>query len=115
MRMLAPALRRNIAGTTFENFQQRLLHPLAAHVARDRNVVRFTPDFVDLVNVNDADLRAFHVVVRILQQTQNDVFNVFAHVARFSQGCRIGNAKWDIENFCERFRQQSFARSGRSD
>ena len=35
VRMLAPALRRNVAGAAFENFQQRLLHAFAADVARD--------------------------------------------------------------------------------
>src|SRR4029450_13271581 len=35
VRMLAPALRRNVAGAAFENFQQRLLYPFAADVARN--------------------------------------------------------------------------------
>ena len=30
VRMLAPALRRDVAGAAFENFQQRLLHAFAA-------------------------------------------------------------------------------------
>jgi hypothetical protein len=36
LRMLAPALRRNGGGGAFHQLEQRLLHALARHVARDR-------------------------------------------------------------------------------
>src|ERR1700760_3469232 len=37
--VLAPALRRHARGRPLEDLQQRLLHALARHVARDRRVV----------------------------------------------------------------------------
>ncbi len=67
MRMFPPALRRNVARAAFENFQQRLLHALAGNVTGDAHVVGLAADLVDFVDVNDPDLRALHVVVRILQ------------------------------------------------
>ena len=54
LRMLAAALRRNVADGAFENLQQRLLHAFAGNIARDRNVLRLAGDLVDLVDVNDA-------------------------------------------------------------
>ena len=67
MRVFPAALRRNVTCRSFENFQQCLLHAFAGNVARNRNVVRLAADLVDLVDVNNADLGALHVVVRILQ------------------------------------------------
>src|SRR5205085_984403 len=52
MRMLASALRRNVGDGTFEDLEQRLLHALTADVARDRGVVAFAADLVDLVVVD---------------------------------------------------------------
>ena len=98
-----------------KNFQQRLLHTFAGDIARNAHVVGFAADLVDLVDVNDADLGSFHIVIRILQQSQNNVLNVFADIAGFGQRRRIGDAKWNIENLCQRFRQQSLARTGRAD
>ena len=53
LRMLAAALRRNVANGAFQNFQQRLLHAFAGNVARDGNVFRLARDLVDFVDVND--------------------------------------------------------------
>ena len=105
MRMFAAALRRNIAGAAFQNLQQSLLHAFAGNIARDAHVVGFAADLVDLVDVNDADLRSFHIVIGILQQSQNNVFHIFADVACFGQRRRIGDAKRHIENSRQRFGQ----------
>jgi len=42
--MLAPALRRHAGDRAFHDLEQRLLHPFARHVARDRRVVGFAAD-----------------------------------------------------------------------
>src|SRR6185312_5100850 len=57
LRMLAAALRRNGGDGAFHDLQQRLLHALARNVARDRGVVGFAADLVDLVDIDDAALR----------------------------------------------------------
>ena len=115
VRMLAPALRRHVAGTAFENLQERLLHALAGHVARDADVVRLAPDLVDLVDVNDADLGALHVVIRVLEQAQDDVFHVLADVAGLGQRRGVGDAEGHVENLRQRAGQERLARTGGAD
>ena len=68
VRMLASALRWNVGHSAFEDLQQRLLHAFAGDVARDRRVLVFAADLVDLVDIDNALLRAFDVAVRGLQQ-----------------------------------------------
>ena len=115
MRMLAAALRRDVAGGAFENFQQRLLHAFAANIAGDGDVVGLAADLVDFVDVNDADLRALHVVIGVLQQPQDDVLHVLADIAGFGQRRGIGDAERHIENLGERLGEQRLAGAGRAD
>jgi hypothetical protein len=56
--MLAAALRRHVANRAFEDLQQRLLHAFARNVARDGDVLGLARDLVNLVNINNAHLRA---------------------------------------------------------
>src|SRR5208282_5297294 len=39
VRMLAPALRRDVGDRAFQNLQQRLLHAFAGNIARDRRIL----------------------------------------------------------------------------
>src|SRR5690349_17368714 len=84
MRMFATALWWNVCDRAFENLQERLLHSFAGHVACDRRVLILTTNLVDLVNIDDALLRAFDVAVRSLKQFQNDVLDVFTNITCFS-------------------------------
>ena len=114
LRMLAPSLRRDIANGPFQNFQQRLLHAFAGNIACDGNIFRLARDLVDLVNVNDAHLGAFDVVVRVLQQAQNNILHVFADVARFGQSGGVGDGERNVEDFGQGAGQQRLARTGRA-
>ena len=82
VRVLAPALGRHRRGRAFEDLEQRLLHALTRHVARDRRVLGLAGDLVDLVDVDDAGLGLLDVVVGGLDQLQEDVLDVLADVAR---------------------------------
>eukprot|EP00043_Microstomoeca_roanoka_P023460 m.258495 g.258495 ORF g.258495 m.258495 type:complete len:252 (-) comp30949_c0_seq1:771-1526(-) len=113
--MLAPALRRNRGHRAFHQLQQGLLHPLARHVAGDRGIVRLARDLVDLIDIDDAALRALDVVFRGLQQLQDDVLDILAHVAGFGQRGRIGHGERHIQNARQRLRQQRLAAAGRTD
>ena len=55
------------------------------------------------------------VAIGGLQQLQNDVFDVFADVARFGQRGGIHDGEGHIEHARKRLRQQSFAGAGRAD
>ncbi len=81
MRVLPAALRRDVGDRAFENLQERLLDALARHVARDRGVLVLAADLIDLVDVDDALLRALHVAVGGLQQFEDDVLDILADVA----------------------------------
>ena len=50
-----------------------------------------------------------------MQQAEDDVLHVFTHVTRFRERRRIGDSEGHIENFRQRAREQSFARTRRAD
>ena len=115
MRMLAAALRRNVGNGAFENLQQRLLHAFAGNVPRDGRVFVLAADLVDLVDIDDALLAALHVSVGCLEQFQDDVFHVLAHVARLGQRGGVDDGERDVENARQRLGHQRFAGSRRPD
>ena len=115
LRMLAAALRRHRSNRAFHDLEQRLLHALARHVAGDRGVVGLARNLVDLVDVDDAALRALDVVVGGLQQLEDDVLDVLADVAGFGQRRRVGHRERHVEDARQRLRQQRLARAGRPD
>ena len=115
LRVLAAALRRNGRDGAFHDLQERLLHALARHVARDRRIVGFAADLVDFVDVDDAALRPLDVVVGGLQQLQNDVLDILTDVAGFGQRRCISHRERHVEDSRQRLRQQRFAGAGRTD
>ncbi len=116
LRMLAPALRRHGGDGAFHDLQQRLLHAFARDVAGDRRIVGFARDLVDLVDIDDAALRALDIIVGGLQQLEDDVLDVLADIAGFGQRRRVGHREGHIEDARQRLRQHRLARrrSGRS-
>ena len=74
------------------SFEQRLLHSLARDVAGYRGVLALAGYLVYLVDVDDAVLGALHVEVGSLEQLEEDVLHVLAHVAGLGQrgGVRYG-------------------------
>ena len=113
--MLAPALRRYVDRRPFENFQQRLLHPFARYVARDRRVVALAGDLVDLVDEDDAPFGGSHVVGGHLQQPREDALHVFAHVAGFGEHRGVDDGEGDVQQPCDRACHERLARSRRAD
>jgi hypothetical protein len=115
LRMLAPALRRHRGDRALHDLQQRLLHALARHVAGDRGVVGLAGDLVDLVDIDDAALRAFDIVFAGLQQLEDDVLHILADIARLGQRRGIGHGEGHVEDARQRLRQQRLAGAGRAD
>ena len=115
LRMLATALRRHGADGAFQNLEQRLLHAFTGNIACDRNVFGAAGDLVDLVDINDAHLRALHVVVRGLQQTQDNVFYILTHITGLGQGGGVGDGKRHIEHAGEGAGEQGLAGAGGAD
>ncbi len=107
--MLAAALRRHGGDGAFHQLEQRLLDALARHVAGDRGVFRLARDLVDLVDVDDAALRALDVVFGRLQQLEDDVLDILAHVTGLGQGGGVGHGERHVEDARQRLRQQRLA------
>src|SRR6267378_3899574 len=76
VRMLAPALRRHVGDGSLDEFEQRLLYPFARDVAGDGRAVALAADLVDFIDVDDAPLGPVHIVVRCLQELEDDVFHI---------------------------------------
>ena len=113
--MLAATLRGNAGNRAFHNFQKRLLHAFARHVACDRRIVGLARNLVDFVDIDNAALRALNIVIGRLQQLQNDVFDVFTHITGFGQRGGISHGERHIENTRQRLRQQRLAGARRAD
>src|SRR5882724_6134273 len=112
--MLAPALRWNIGDGAFQNLEQRLLNSFAGYIARDGGVLVLAADLIDFVDVDDAGLAACHIAVSGLQKLQDNVLDVFAHIAGFCKSRSVDYGKRNIQHLGQRLRQQSFTCAGRS-
>ena len=115
VRVLAAALRRNIGHRAFQNLQQRLLHALARNIAGDGRILVLAADLIDLVDIDDALLALLHIAIGCLQQLQDDVFDVLAHVAGFGQRGGVDNGERNIQNLRQRLRHQRLAGAGGAD
>src|SRR3954469_22000646 len=109
VRVLAPALRRHRRHRALEDLQERLLDALTGYVARDRRVVRLARDLVDLVDVDDPGLGLLDVEVRGLDELEEDVLDVLAHVAGLGQRRGVGDRERDVEDLGERLREERLA------
>ena len=92
-----------------------MLHAFTGYIPRDGGVVPLAGDLVDLVDVHDPALGSLYVVVCILQQLNDDVFDVLADVACFGERRGIGNGERNIEKPGEGFREQRLAASRGTD
>ena len=111
--MLAAALRRDARHGAFQDLEERLLHALAAHVARDARVLRLPRDLVDFVDVHDAALALGHVEITRLQQPHEDVLDVLADVSGLGERRGVGDREGHVEHPRERLREQRLAHAGR--
>ena len=112
--MLSAALRGHIRRRAFDDLQKRLLNALARYVARDRNVLALSCNLIDLVDINNAALRLFDVVIGVLNKFQENIFNVLADVARLRERRCIARRKRHVQNFSEGTREKRFTASRRS-
>ena len=112
MRMLSSALGRHAGLGTFQDLQQCLLHTFTGDVAGDGDVLGFFRDLVDLVDVDDAVLRALDVIVRGLDQLQEDVLHVLADIARFRQRCGVRDGEGNVQKPRQRLGEIGLSGSG---
>src|SRR5690606_21912339 len=78
-------------------------------------VLRLAGDLVDLVDVDDPALALGQVEVRGLEQTDQDVLDVFTDVAGLGQRRRVRDRERDLEDPRERLGEERLPRTGRPD
>jgi hypothetical protein len=102
LRVLAAALRRHGSNGALENLQERLLHALARHVARDARVLGLPRDLVDFVDVDDSALALGDVEVARPGGDGTRMFlDVLTHIARFGERGGVRDGEGDVENACK--------------
>ena len=112
--MLAPALGRHRSHRSLHDLEQSLLDAFARHIPGDRRVLALAGHLVDLVDVDDPGLSSLDIPVRGLDQLEQDVLDVLAHVAGFRQRRGVGDGKGHVEHPGKGLRQEGLAASGRA-
>ena len=107
--MFSAALRRNIRNRSFENLQKRLLNALAAYVARNRRVFAFSCDFVYFVDINYSALCLLDVIVRRLNKTEKNVFDILADISCLGERGCVSDRKRHVESFGKRLCKERFS------
>ena len=110
--MLAAAGGRNACHRTFKNLKQRLLNALARNIAGDGEVLGLAGDLVDLVHVDNADLRALNIAIGGIDELEQDVLHILAHVTGLSERGGVGDGKRHLEDTCERLGEQRLTGTG---
>src|SRR5712672_2401750 len=111
-----PSITRDVSGDgSFDDLEQRLLHTLAGHVTGDRRTFRLAADLVDFVDIDDAALGSFDMVLGRLQKLLDDVLNILADITRLGQRRSVGHGEGHVENARQRLGKQRLARTGRAD
>ena len=110
--MLTSSLRRNIHDRAFQQLQQSLLYALTAYITGNGRIVAFTGYLVYFIYKHNALLRLRHVIVRHLQQTGKDTFNILAYVTGFRQHGCIHDSKRYMQQFGNGTGKQSLTGSG---
>src|SRR6202000_2918717 len=89
-----------------------LLYAFAGHVAGDRGVLALAGDLVDLVDVDDAGLGAFDVVVGGLDQLDQNVVHVFTDITGLGQRGGVGDRERDVEHLGQGLGQVGLSAAG---
>ena len=113
--VFSAALRWDVGRCPFEHFQECLLHTFSRDVTSDRDVLARLADLVDLIDVEDAALGRFDIEVGRMQQLEQQVLHIFAHVARLGQRRRIANGERHVERAGKRLGEERLAAAGGTD
>ena len=76
---------------------------------------RLPADLVDLVDVDDSPFGPLNVVIRILEQLEDDVLHVLADIPGFGEGGGVHNGERNVQDARHGLRQQGLAGTGRPD
>jgi hypothetical protein len=91
-----------------------LLDAFPGNIARNRRVFVLAADLIDFVYIDDARLSALDVATGVLDQTKDNVFDVFTNISRLGQRRGVHDGERDAQQARQRLRQEGFARPRRS-
>ena len=110
--MLAAAGGRNACHRALKDLKQRLLNALARNVAGDGEVLGLAGNLVDLIDIDDAHLRALDVAIGGVDELEQDILHVLAHVTGLGERGGVGDGKRHLEDARERLGQQGLTGTG---
>ena len=110
--MLAAAGGRNACHRALKNLKQRLLNALARNIAGDGEVLGLAGDLVDLVHVDNADLRALNIAIGGIDKLEQDVLHILADVTGLGERGGVGDGKRHLEDARKRLGEQGLAGTG---
>ena len=93
--------------------QQRRLHPTSAHVAT--NQISRGRNLIDLVDINDPELRQVHVAIGLVHQLAHQIFNVTTDIAGLAELGRVRFHKRHFDQVRDVLDQICFADTGWAD
>ena len=96
--VFASALWRYVDDRAFQQLQHGLLDTFTRHIAGNAGIVALAGNLVNLINENDASFRSLHVVIGGLQQLNEDILHIFAHVTSLGEHGGIGNSERNVEH-----------------
>ena len=110
--MLAAAGGRNACHRALKNLKQRLLNALARDIAGNGEVLGLAGDLVDLVHVDNADLRALDIAIGGVDELEQDILHVLAHITGLGERSGVGDRKRHLEDARERLGEQGLTGTG---
>ena len=110
--MLAATGRRNAGHRALKNLKQRLLHTLARDIAGNGEVLGLAGNLVNLVHVDNAHLSALNVAISGVDELEQDVLHILAHVTGLGKRGGVGDGKRHLENAGERLGEQGLTGTG---
>ena len=110
--MLAAAGGRNACHRALKDLKQRLLNALARNVAGDGEVLGLAGDLVNLVHVDDANLCALNIAIGGVDELEQDVLHILAHVTGLGERGGVGDGKRHLEDARERLGEQGLTGTG---
>ena len=113
--VLPAALGRHVGHGSLQDLEQRLLDTFAGHVASDGGILGLAGDLVDFVDVDNAALRPLHVIIRHLQQPEDDILHVLADVAGLRQRGGVGDGEGNLQDLGQGLGEERLAGAGGAD
>lgn len=113
--MFASALRGHVDDGAFEEFEESLLDTLATDIASDRRVVALAGYLVNFVDKDDTALSRLDIIVGSLEETDEDIFDIIADIARLGESSSVGDSERHLDKASDSASEERFAGTGLAD